>query len=372
MTARDAAVISPTISLHYDESSNRHGQGGVKVFRTNCVSRGWHQVLILGGILALAVTTTAGADTVRLGNEPWPPFVIEGEQQGTAEAIVCEALSRGGHDCAMAYNDWPSTLEAARTGAVDGIAAAWFTPERGQDLLFSTSYLTNRLVPVTRDGDAPVRGLEDLAGRNVALEAGFAYGEALLAARASFAETLEVTGGDALLAALREGRADVAVVDELTADQARKAGATEGLVIGEVALAYRELHFAMSRAYSEAQAVVADFNQAYQSMLRDGSVNRILGMEWLATDLGDDGVMDFIHAGDLQAAVADAASSDRVYALEQDDFEAIRDPGFIGSNANYLAEDTAYQTPEAAMKALDTGRRCSYDSASARIVCTGR
>lgn len=321
-------------------------------------------------ILALAATSAASAEALKLGNEPWPPFVIEGEAQGTAEAIVCEALSRNGHDCTMSYGDWPETLAAARAGELDGIAAAWYSADRGRDLLFSSAYLTNRLVPVTPAGANPVAGLGDLAGQRVALESAFAYGEALLAAREGFT-VVEVKGGDRALAALRSGEADVAVVDELFAEEALDGA--DDLVVGDVALAFRELHFAMSRAHPQAQAVVADFNAAYQAMLRDGTVNRILDMEWVATDLGADGVMDFIHrGGGLEAAVADVASSERVYALGQDDFDQIRDAGFQGSNVNFLADEVSYETPEAAMQALDSGRRCSYDNATARIVCSRR
>lgn len=317
------------------------------------------------------VITGAQAETLQLGNEPWPPFVLEGEARGTAEAIVCEALERAGHGCAMNYDGWEATLAAARAGELDGIAAAWYTVERGRDLQFSASYLTNRLVPVTRTGDPAVQDIADLDGKKVALEVGVAYGEALLAARERF-EVVDVRGADAALAALRDGQAEVAIVDELFVLDALGEGAAD-LAIGDVALAYRELHFAVARSHPSSGQIIADFNTAYRNMVRDGTVNRILEVDWLATDLGSDGVMDFIHrGGGLEAAVADVATRDSVYALGQDEYETIRDPGFVGSNANYLADDQAYQTPEAAMKALDTGKRCSYDSQTAQIVCKGR
>lgn len=323
--------------------------------------------------LLLATTASSGfAEVLKLGNEPWPPFVLEGEERGTAEAIVCEALGRGGYECALSHGDWAATLAAAEAGALDGVAAAWFTPDRGRLLHFSAPYLTNRLIPVILAGGPEVERIGDLTGKRVALEVGVAYGETLLAARERF-ETVDVQGGDAALAALTAGRADVAVLDELFVLEALRDEAGARFSPGEVALAFRELHFAVSRTRPDAQAIVADFNRAYQAMVRDGTVNRILGLEWLATDLEADGVMDFIHrGGGLGAAVADVARSDRVYALGQDEYEAIRDPGFQGSNARFLADDTAYETPEAAMRTLEADRRCRYDSRTATIVCTGR
>ncbi len=322
-------------------------------------------VLVLGPL-------SAAADTLRLGNDPWPPFLLEGEQRGTAEQIVCEALARSGHECDITLGDWEKTLASAIAGELDGIAALWFTPERGEALQFSSAYLTNRLVPVTREDGPEVRQLGDLDGLRVVLEASVAYGDELLSRRDRFTP-VEVRGVEPAMRAVRDGQADVAIIDELIAQQFIEGGGGEGLRTGDVALVYRELHFAMSRRHPQAEAIVADFNRAYQDMLRDGTVNRILDLEWLATDLGSDGVMEFIHrGGGLDAAVSDVASSDSVYALGQEDFEAIRSPEFIGSNARFLADDQAYETPEAAMQALDSGRRCSYESASARIVCTGR
>jgi ABC-type amino acid transport substrate-binding protein len=321
-------------------------------------------------MLLFAAPVTTAADTLVLGNEPWPPFIIEGGEAGTAEAIVCEALARGGHDCDLRYAPWPETLAAAQAGELDGIAAAWYTVDRGRTLQFSQSYLTNRLIPVTSAGADEVRSLADLAGKRVALEVAVAYGDALLAAQQTFT-VVDVRGADDAMAALRDGRAEVAIVDELYVRDATTRD--DDFTPGDVALAFRELHFAVSRERADAGQIIADFNQAYQSMLRDGTVNRILDLEWLATDLESDGVMDFIHrGGGLQAAVAGVASSESVYALGQDEYDAIRDPGFQGSNVNYLADDQAYQTPEAAMKSLDAGKRCRYDSRTAHMICSGR
>ncbi len=321
--------------------------------------------------LVLAVSGAAQAQTLQLGNEPWPPFVLEGTKQGTAEAIVCEALSQSGYTCAMNYGSWESMLAEAEAGELDGIAAIWFTPDRGRELVFSAPYLTNRLVPVTAAGGPAIRQVADLKGRRVALEVDVAYGEELLAAQDSFT-VVPVRGSDGALEALRQQEAEVAIVDELFARELLESDENRDLVIGDVALAYRELHFAVSRANPLAQQIVAGFNQAYTVMLRDGMVNQILDMDWVATDLGADGVMDFIYRGGLDPVGIDADPSGSVYALGQDEYNQIRDPDFIGSNAQYLSDDQVHETPEAAMNALDTGKRCQYDSLSAQIVCSRR
>lgn len=330
------------------------------------------RVLLLVSFVVLAFGVAAQENTLQLGNEPWPPFVLEGEDQGTAEQIVCEALMQAGFGCALNYGAWEDMLSAAETGELDGIAAVWFTPERGKSLVFSSPYLTNRLVPVTAVGGPAIRQVSDLAERRVALEVDVAYGDTLLAAKESFT-VVPVRGAENALEALRQQEAEVAIVDELFARELLDSPDHRDLVIGDVALAYRELHFAVSRTNPQAEKIVAGFNQAYRVMLRDGTVNQILDMDWVATDLGADGVMDFIHrGGGLDPQAGDAAGGGSVYALGQDEYAQIRDPEFSGSNVRYLADDQAYETPEAAMNALDTGRRCRFDRFTAHMICERR
>ena len=83
-----------------------------------------------------------------LGNDAWAPYVLEGDEQGTAEMLVCKALERSGWQCGVKVDDWDNVLNDARTGAIDGIAAAWRDSDREAYLLFSKPYLSNRIVPV--------------------------------------------------------------------------------------------------------------------------------------------------------------------------------------------------------------------------------
>ena len=50
-------------------------------------------VLITFALMCFTSLANAG-DALELGNDSWPPFVLQGEDQGTSERLVCEALSR--------------------------------------------------------------------------------------------------------------------------------------------------------------------------------------------------------------------------------------------------------------------------------------
>jgi hypothetical protein len=330
----------------------------------------FHSMRTLIALLILLSAHPVRADSpLTLGNEEWPPFVTAAGD-GSAERIVLEALRRANFDAGITLGAWEEVLSRALGGKLDGIAAVWFTPERSAKLRFSSPYLTNRLVPVTRaDGLLEIRGLADLANRRVAMEAGYAYGAEIDAARGSF-EVVEVRGFEEALEAVRGAAAEVALVDELNAREALEEGAE--LVMGRTALAFRELHFAMSREHPREAEIVAAFNRAYQGMLRDGTVNDILDIDWVVTDFGKDGVLDFVHRGAADGGFSDSLNDESVYPIGQAEYAQIQDPGFVGSNARYLADETEYETPEAAMRALDTGQRCSWDRLSARFVCSGR
>ncbi|MCY4597979.1 MAG: transporter substrate-binding domain-containing protein [Bryobacterales bacterium] len=63
------------------------------------------------------------------------------------------------------------------SGDFSGSAAFWKDTERERVLLYSQPYLENRLILVGRQGsDVSANSLADLAGKRIALVAGYAYG----------------------------------------------------------------------------------------------------------------------------------------------------------------------------------------------------
>jgi len=323
------------------------------------------------GLLLLSVTPALLAqEPLHLGNNAWPPFVIEGEQQGTAEQIVCEALRRAGWTCDVETGDWPDMLQQAAAGEKDGLVAVWSTPDRERSLRFSRPYLTNRLLPVVRsDAGLQIQRLDDLAGRKVAMETGWAYGEEVDAARASFT-VVETRGEGNAMRAVRDGRADVALVDELIAREFADGPEGEGLAVGQIALSYRELHFAVSRRHPRNTDIVAAFDQAYQSMVQDGTINRILDIDWVVTDLEFDGVLDFVHGSQTSRTPGESGS---VYPLGQDAYREMRRPDFDDSTVRYTVDSVVHDTAEAAMNAVfKKEKKCEYDPVSARIVCVSK
>ena len=310
-------------------------------------------------------------DALELGNDSWPPFVLQGEEQGTSERLVCEALSRAGYGCSVYVEDWQTTLTQANAGVLDGIAALWRTPERETYLLYSRAYLTNRLVPVVKAGDTqPIRKIADLAGRRVALASGYAYGDEIEAARKTF-QSVTVSGDAAAFIALRSARVNVALVDELVAREFVGSPEGEGFVIGDAVLAYRALFFAMSRKHPEAEAIVAAFNQSFELMLQDGTVNEILKVDWLATDLGQDGELDLVlRSGASLDSLSVPAQDGSTYALGQAEYQMMKRSGFDFDQASYTVDGVSHKSMDDAITTTYSKKKvCAYDQWKAAVVC---
>ncbi len=317
-------------------------------------------------LLMVATPLLAERETVALGNEPWPPYVLAGDDEGTAELIVCEALDRAGWDCDIKLDEWDNTLQLASAGELDGIAAVWHTPQRAKSLLYSRPYLTNRLVPVYSSGlELNIQEVGDLKGLRVVTEIQVAYGEEIMAALESLSVE-QVRGVENALRAVQSDKADVALIDELSARDLLKKPAFKDLVTGQRALAYRELYFAVSKKHPKGAEIITSFNESYQSMLKDGSVNRILDIDWVVTDLKFDGIPDFIHRGGSEL---DAGTSGAVYPVGQKDYQMISQPGFTGSNANFQVTDAEHDPTGGSKSSFTLKKKCYYDNRTARIVC---
>lgn len=303
--------------------------------------------------VTLLALPAAAQNNLRLGNDIWPPFIVQGDHQGTAEALVCQTLERAGYACEVIIGDWQQVIDDARGGDLDGIAAVWMTPERESFLLFSDAYLTNRLVPVLRaESAAEVTGAEDLAGLRVALVSGYAYGEKVDGMRQDFT-AVEVPDSTAAMEAVRTGEADVALVDELVARQQITSAGDDPLYITSSVIASRSLHFAMSREDPRAAQVIELFNTTYRLMLQEGRVNEILNVDWLATDLGQDGLMDVVlRKGASLADLEDPSELDSTYALSVADFQTLRQRDFDARNVRYQVEGRSHSDVADALGAV--------------------
>ena len=116
---------------------------------------------------------------IRLGVDPaWPPieYVSEdGEHQGlTAEYIRIISQMLGIRMTPVRGLTWEQVLAGAEAREIDLLPALTWTPEREQYLEFTEPYMDFPNVVFTREGTPFIGGLEDLAGKRIAMERGYA------------------------------------------------------------------------------------------------------------------------------------------------------------------------------------------------------
>jgi polar amino acid transport system substrate-binding protein len=324
-------------------------------------------------ITAVFFLPMAMADqSLSLGNSDWPPFIIEGQDRGASEELVCEALKLAGWTCSVKVYDWDKVLEDAQKGSVDGIAAVWRTPEREQYLLFSEPYLTNRIVPiVAKDSKIFLQKPGDLAGWRVAMVPDYAYGEEIESAKSSFT-LVPVRESAEAIKAVQEDRADIALVDDLVAHAQLEIEAEPDFAVINAVLAYRELYFAVSRAHPQAEQIISDFHHHYETMLKDGAVNEILGVDWLATDLGNDGKLDLVLRSGVSFDDLDAPSQGgSTYALGQSQYQMMSQSNMGNSQVNYHVEGKSHSSLQSALvEVFGKDVVCSHKEYTSQFDCS--
>jgi len=312
------------------------------------------------------------AEGVLLANSAWSPFVIKGEQQGTSEQIACQAMQRAGRACSVQVLEWEKVLEQAREGSIDGIAAAWKTPERETFLLFSEPYLTNRIVPIVNiENPAQVNKTNDLIGLRVAMVRKFAYGEEVEAIIPDMRSTMVEQPLEAIML-VRNGEADVAIVDELVARNVLDETLISGVEIADSVLVFRDLHFAVSRQNPEAEQIIADFHRSFELMLDDGTMNEILDMDWLATDFGSPGDINVVMRSGVDIEdLSNPYKQGSVYALEQSEYNFMQDQDLQESNVNYQVQGSSHSSLQSALtEVFGKDIVCEHQEYTSEFDCT--
>lgn len=307
-----------------------------------------------------------------LSNDAWPPYVVEGDERGTAEMIVCQALERSGWQCGVKVDDWDNVLNGARTGTIDGLVAAWRDSDRETYLLFSKPYLSNRIVPVVNnENPVVIKSLQDLAGLRVALVKGYAYGDEIMEMISSV-DVIDAKNPIDALRHLSNGDADTALLNELVAREEFKARGIEDLTITDSVLAFRDLHFAVSRQHPMAQEIIDDFHRSYELMLADGTVNEILNVDWLATDFGQPGNLNVVMRNGVSLDDLPNPSNDGdVYALQKSEYKLLRQTELDPSRIKYQADGKSYSSLQTALDSVfGKNAACKHKNYTSTFDCT--
>ena len=258
--------------------------------------------LKLLSIFLLISPLALGQVKMNLASDVWPPFTNVKEEQSLAFDIVHEALSRSYVSAESHITTFEDVMTGISDGTYDGSAALWKSTEREESLIFSQPYLQNQLILVGRKGqDVSATDLKDLAGKRVAVVETYSYGDML---QMTDAEFIYGESDQENLSKLLNEEADYMLADRLLISFMINYQGEEVatyLEIGEHTLMTKSLHFAIRRDFPDARGIVQRFNEAILKMTADGTYNKLLGLNWISTDVDGDGHMEYVlngNAGD--------------------------------------------------------------------------
>lgn len=192
-------------------------------------------------ILALAATTVVrtivqGRDRIwdhiqetgqwRIGMDPsFPPFedLDDANQLVGFDVDLARAIAaRLGVKAEINSVGFDSLVDAVWTGKLDSaISALPYQPQLTQDVAFSSPYFEAGLVLVASAAEPGISSVDDLAGRRLAVEWGSEGDVQARSLRRRFPdlEIVPLELAEAALQAVAEGRADAALVDNISALQ---------------------------------------------------------------------------------------------------------------------------------------------------------
>ena len=233
---------------------------------------------------------------LKLVSTAWSPFTNAPGQPRFALDLVEVALKRMGITAETVIVDEARLTPSLLSGEFDGSAALWKDAERERALIYSQPYLENRLILVGRQGsDVSATSLADLAGKRIALVAGYAYGEAV-----------ETTDGPIFVgsnseensvARLLNGEVDYTLMDDLVIQYLisnHAEVARTRLAFGSTPLLIRSLHLAVRRSLPDAGSIVSRFNAKLRGMIADRSYHRLLHLDWIRADVDGDGLREYV------------------------------------------------------------------------------
>ncbi|WP_168203199.1 substrate-binding periplasmic protein [Marinobacter fonticola] len=214
--------------------------------------------------------------------ETWPPFIAQsadGSPTGPLWTITQNVAQRAGIQVSVAFVPWKRALEQVSRKRKDGLIGAFSSSERSRRMRFSSVplFFSETVVFSRKQDPVVVESLASLAGKHVAVSAGYSYGLEVESA-ADFKRT-EIRDIGAGLQLVTFGRVDAFLANRAVGwYAARKLGIADQLVASEKTVSGGPVYLAFSlavppelvaafdrelRAYRETEdyrRIVQDFN----------------------------------------------------------------------------------------------------------------
>lgn len=234
-------------------------------------------------LLIVVLGSAHAADTVRLTNGEWPPYLGEDlPHHGVASRIVAEAFALQNVEVQWEFHPWARSLKMAEQGTRDGSAVWLSNHEREQrfhisdPVVESGYYLFHR-----KNRHFDWSSVEDLRGLRIAATRGYDYGDAFQQAEAAGEiDVVRLTGDEQGLRQLLAGRIDLFPVDKVVGFdllyQHFSAAERRLLSFHPVPLRSDSLHLLLSREVPGNAELMQRFNQGLARLRDSGKISQYL------------------------------------------------------------------------------------------------
>ena len=177
--------------------------------------------LLLTLLTALVLPSPVAAQTLRISNGDWPPFMgKELPGYGLVTRIVTDAFKAEGIDIEYQFLPWARAYYVVKTGQLDA-SVGWFkNDEREREVLFSEPVFVEKQVLFhLKSRPLDWKNLADLKGKSLGATLGYTYGEAFSQAEQGKLIQVQRTSSDELnLRKLLAGRIDAALISQAVGD----------------------------------------------------------------------------------------------------------------------------------------------------------
>ncbi len=239
-------------------------------------------VVVAGLLLA---PRAAGADTLRLATLDWEPYVGQSlKNRGFSSEIVTEAFKRAGHEVKIEFTSWDKAIEGAKKGGYDAAFPEYYSKERGRDFVYSYFFSSSTLVLYARAASAiQYRTLKDLSPYSIGVVRGSITTDEF--DNATYLRKVESGSDEENLRNLLTGRVDLIVIDKYAARHliaTKMPEAAGALVAMDPPLTIHRLFVVFPRRNPASARLAEEFNRAFVSMEKDGTVKAIMAESNLA------------------------------------------------------------------------------------------
>jgi len=275
--------------------------------------------------------------TLKLASDEWPPFSSSGDNNGVAITLVNYALQQMKVKHDFVITSFDSVLTGLNTGKYDGSAALWKTPERESYLLFSEPYLQNQLILVGKKGsNINILTSDGLSGKKVGIVSNYAYDNTFLDQQDI--HFVKSVSDQENLEKLLSGKIDYMLVDALLIEYLKKYQANDVnkyLEVGSHPFQRKSLYFAVSKSNPDAQNIINNFNREIRKMMRNGTYNKILNLDWVEVDVDNDGIAEIVGRNSAGGNTAPVSA----YNVDSTDTHSNVQPGYIVDGIKYNSWD---------------------------------